>query len=389
MKNVPKLRFKEFSGEWEEKKLGDICEIIMGQSPSSSCYNENNIGLPLIQGKADIKDRKTLPRIYTSDITKICDVGDIIMSVRAPVGYISKSSQKSCIGRGVCGIKAKQNREFIYQFLIGYEDKWDKISQGSTFESINRNDIDNTKISIPSLQEQEKIAFFLSLIDDKINLQSEKVKYLKDYKKGLMQKIFSRELRFKDENGNDYPEWEEKKLGEILSIPDKIKENYICKDRLLTVKLHRKGIQVNENTETLNIGSTVYYKRKAGQLIYGKQNFFNGAIDIIPDKLDGFISSGDVPSLDINENIANGKFILGYIGRESFYKKTEALATGTGSKRLHENILFEININLPCLDEQNKISNLLSSVDKKIEKEQEKLDSLNEYKKGLLQQMFV
>lgn len=389
MSNVPKLRFKEFSEEWESKKLGDICEIIMGQSPSSSCYNENNIGLPLIQGKADIKDRKTLPRIYTSDITKICDVGDIIMSVRAPVGYISKSSQKSCIGRGVCGIKAKQNREFIYQFLIGYEDKWDKISQGSTFESINRNDIDNTKISIPSLQEQEKIAFFLSLIDDKINLQSEKVKYLKDYKKGLMQKIFSGELRFKDENGNDYPEWEEKKLGEILSIPDKIKENYICKDRLLTVKLHRKGIQVNENTETLNIGSTVYYKRKAGQLIYGKQNFFNGAIDIIPDKLDGFISSGDVPSLDINENIANGKFILGYIGRESFYKKTEALATGTGSKRLHENILFEININLPCLDEQNKISNLLSSVDKKIEKEQEKLDSLNEYKKGLLQQMFV
>lgn len=372
MRNVPKLRFKEFSGEWESKKLGDICEIIMGQSPSSSCYNENNIGLPLIQGKADIKDRKTLPRIYTSDITKICDVGDIIMSVRAPVGYISKSSQKSCIGRGVCGIKAKQNREFIYQFLIGYEDKWDKISQGSTFESINRNDIDNTKISIPSLQEQEKIAFFLSLIDDKINLQSEKVKYLKDYKKGLMQKIFSGELRFKDENGNDYPEWEEKKLGEIF--------------------IFQYG-QFNNNPDNGGkypvygangiIGG--YHKYNAeNSIIIGHMGIYAGTV--LWERRKHFVT--------YNGTITKPKNIEKLIPKFGYYlllnKNIQKVCTGSGQPFLSYNDLNNVKVFCSMsIIEQNKISNLLSSLDKKIEKEQEKLNLLNEYKKGLLQQMFV
>lgn len=376
MKNVPKLRFKEFSGEWEEKKLGDICEIIMGQSPSSSCYNENNIGLPLIQGKADIKDRKTLPRIYTSDITKICDVGDIIMSVRAPVGYISKSSQKSCIGRGVCGIKAKQNREFIYQFLIGYEDKWDKISQGSTFESINRNDIDNTKISIPSLQEQEKIAFFLSLIDDKINLQSEKVKYLKDYKKGLMQKIFSRELRFKDENGNDYPEWEEKKLGEICTLK---KGEQLNKEVLINTGIYyvlNGGIEPSGYTDKYNTKSnTISISEGGNSCGYVNYNFKK------------FWSGGHCYTLENISNIIINRYLYHFLKFKQKYIMN--LRVGTGLPNIQKKDLILLKVDIPCLDEQLKIANLLSSLDEKIEKEQEKLNSLKEYKKGLLQKMFV
>lgn len=190
MKKVPNLRFKEFSGEWESKKIGSICEIIMGQSPSSACYNEDKIGLPLIQGNADIKNRKTFPRVYTSDITKTCDVGDIIMSVRAPVGAISKSLHHACIGRGVCSIKPKQNSEFIYQFLLNYENKWSRISQGSTFESINSFDITSTNIVLPLKEEQEKIASFFSLIDKKLELEMEKLEQLQEYKKGLLQQMF-------------------------------------------------------------------------------------------------------------------------------------------------------------------------------------------------------
>lgn len=184
------LRFKGFSGEWESKKIGSICEIIMGQSPSSACYNEDKIGLPLIQGNADIKNRKTFPRVYTSDITKTCDVGDIIMSVRAPVGAISKSLHHACIGRGVCSIKPKQNSEFIYQFLLNYENKWSRISQGSTFESINSFDITSTNIVLPLKEEQEKIASFFSLIDKKLELEMEKLEQLQEYKKGLLQQMF-------------------------------------------------------------------------------------------------------------------------------------------------------------------------------------------------------
>lgn len=188
------LRFKDDDGrdypEWQKKKLVDVCNITMGQSPSSSCYNEDKIGLPLIQGNADVKNRKTAPRIYTSEITKTCDIGDIIMSVRAPVGAISKSLHNACIGRGVCSIKPNQSKEYIYQFLLKNEDEWSKISQGSTFESVNSTDIKGLNILIPNLEEQEKIGNFLCDIDLKVEKEKEKLEVLNEYKKGLLQQMF-------------------------------------------------------------------------------------------------------------------------------------------------------------------------------------------------------
>lgn len=188
------LRFKDDDGrdypEWEDKKLGDIANITMGQSPSSSCYNEEYIGLPLIQGNADIKDRKTEPRVYTSEITKTCDIGDIIMSVRAPVGAISMSLHNACIGRGVCSIKPKYSVEYVYQFLLKHESKWSQVSQGSTFESVNSNDIKSLKIPFPNLDEQKKIGNFLGNIDNKIEKEQEKLDSLNEYKKGLLQQMF-------------------------------------------------------------------------------------------------------------------------------------------------------------------------------------------------------
>lgn len=99
-----KKRLPGFSGEWEVKKLGEIATVSMGQSPSSKYYNSNMKGLPLIQGNADIDKRRSIIRIYTTQITKRCSKGDIIMTVRAPVGAIAKASTASCLGRGVCSI---------------------------------------------------------------------------------------------------------------------------------------------------------------------------------------------------------------------------------------------------------------------------------------------
>ena len=127
---------------WENKRLGDVTIITMGQSPSSSSYNENGIGSYLIQGNADIKNRKSSPRQWTSEPTKFCDIGDTLMTVRAPVGAIAKSTHHACIGRGVCSIKPKNlDNEFLYQFLLSYESKWKALEQGSTFTAVNGNDI--------------------------------------------------------------------------------------------------------------------------------------------------------------------------------------------------------------------------------------------------------
>ncbi|HRI01957.1 MAG TPA: restriction endonuclease subunit S, partial [Saprospiraceae bacterium] len=135
---VPKLRFPDFlkKNDWDKKALKNVSEVIMGSSPSSASYNESKIGLPLLQGNADIKNRLSAPRIYTSEITKECQINDILLSVRAPVGTVAKSLHNACIGRGIAAIRAidKNSQEYLYQWLISNEFAWQNISQGGTFD---------------------------------------------------------------------------------------------------------------------------------------------------------------------------------------------------------------------------------------------------------------
>lgn len=195
-------------------------------------------------------------------------------------------------------------------------------------------------------------------------------------------------LRFKDKNGQEYSNWQEKKLRDVLSIPIKIKCNNPHRNKLISVKLNRKGVCLNENVHTLNIGSTTYFIRKSGQFIYGKQNFFNGAFGIIPEELNNHLSSGDVPALDINRKNIIPVYLINFLGREGFYKNTKILSNGTGSKRLHENILLNIDITLPSLEEQRKISNFFTNIDKIIKNQDKKIESLESFKKGLMQRIF-
>lgn len=190
------IRFKDDNGEefgeWEERILEDVSIIIMGSSPKSENYNELGIGLPLLQGNADIKNRKSCPRNFTTEITKECDVGDILMSVRAPVGYVAKAMHDACIGRGIAAIRVKENnnQEFLYQYLIYMEDIWEKFSQGSTFDSVNSEQIKKLSLFIPCLQEQTKIADFLTKLDDKIEKLALQLEQVKTWKKGLLQQMF-------------------------------------------------------------------------------------------------------------------------------------------------------------------------------------------------------
>ena len=190
------IRFKADDGskfeEWKETKLIAISEIIMGSSPKSENYNENSIGLPLLQGNADIKNRLSRPRVYTSEITKTCNKNDILLSVRAPVGFVAISKHNACIGRGLCSIRAKNNhsQDFLYQWLLSYEKSWVSLSQGSTFDSVNSEQIKNLCLVVPCLEEQTQIANFLSAIDQKVNVVSEQLEQAKFWKKGLLQQMF-------------------------------------------------------------------------------------------------------------------------------------------------------------------------------------------------------
>ncbi|MEZ8735651.1 restriction endonuclease subunit S [Vibrio sp. 10N.239.312.D08] len=190
---------KAFEGEWEEVKLNQLTQITMGSSPKSEAYNEIGDGLPLLQGNADIKARKSAPRIHTSQITKECSVGDILLSVRAPVGSVAKSLHKACIGRGISSIKSKNNvsQEFIYQWLLAFEPKWERFSQGSTFEAVNSNDIKTLHITVPIFAEQQKIASVLTTADKEIEVLEAKLAHFKQEKKALMQQLLTGKRRVK------------------------------------------------------------------------------------------------------------------------------------------------------------------------------------------------
>lgn len=185
----PELRFPGFTDPWEQRKLADVANIIMGQSPSSQNYTDNPNDNILVQGNADLIDGQVVPRLWTKEITKSIDAGNIVMTVRAPVGDVAKTAYKVVLGRGVAGIKGD---EYIYQFLLKlkYNHYWRSLSSGSTFESINSNDIKNLIIDIPCDEERTKIRNLLSTTDTLITLHQRKLEHLQLLKKALLQQLF-------------------------------------------------------------------------------------------------------------------------------------------------------------------------------------------------------
>lgn len=184
----------EIPEDWEVVKLGEITNINMGQSPNSSNYNKSGDGLPLLQGNADIANRKAIIRNYTTQITKVADSGDILLSVRAPVGAVAKTDFECCIGRGLCSIKFPN--EYLYQYLIFFENQWEQYSKGSTFDSINSNELKKILLPIPkSKPEQTAIALTLSDMDSEIAALEARAAKLAQIKQGLMQNLLTGKIR--------------------------------------------------------------------------------------------------------------------------------------------------------------------------------------------------
>lgn len=192
-----KKRLNGFSDKWKKIPLHEVCKITMGQSPKSSEYNEEKRGLPLIQGNNDIKNRKTVARIWTTEITKTAKQGDIIMTVRAPVGLVATAVDNLCIGRGVCAIQATAvDKTFLLKFLESLENGWKRFEQGSTFTAVNSTDIKNLLISIPSSEsEQAAIANIFTSAEEEIKLLQQKLKLLKEQKQYLLNNLITGKIR--------------------------------------------------------------------------------------------------------------------------------------------------------------------------------------------------
>ena len=241
----------------------------MGQSPDSSSYNEERLGLPLIQGNADIVDGFSSPKRYTSRPTKTCDMGDILLTVRAPVGAVAIATAKSCIGRGVCSIKAEK---YIYYFLQSKEQYWKKMAQGSTFTCISSDDITKLICNYPSNLGRKKTELLFNALDERIRTQNKIIEKYESLIKQLNDDIFSRgdnskisdfiqELSKRNKDGA---------VTNVLSVSNKngfVKQSEQFEDKELASedKTNYKIVQKGDfafNPARINVGSIALLKNQ-------------------------------------------------------------------------------------------------------------------------------
>jgi len=371
--NVPKIRFNGFEEEWQENKLCDIARITMGQSPNSENYTNDSNDTLLIQGNADLNNGKVIPRLFTKQVTKTCDKNDIIMTVRAPVGDIAISDYNACIGRGVCSIKSSK---FVYHYLdyLKMKDYWKKISKGSTIDSITSADIKSLLIKTPNKKEEEKIIKTIDLINKKIELQSKKIEDLKLFKSYTKIRLF--------QNGDKTI-----KLGDILTKWNKKNKDGLI-DYVESISNKFGFISQSDQFEDRNVASKDlknYYVIEKNVFGYNPSRLNVGSLALKDNDNISVVS----PLYECFTTNQNNKFMLEWF--DSIYFKRGTLSRFEGGVRntLNFTNLCEIEINLPSIELQNKYATYLSTLDKKIKFEEQKLNGLKNLKKGLMQNMFV
>lgn len=403
MSKTPKLRFKEFTEKLEHYKFKDLVLLQRGSSPRpiSKYVTNSEDGVNWIKIGDVSKDStfiyKTKEKITQEGAKKsrFVGVGDLILSNSMSFGRPYIMGIEGYIHDGWFVLKNYSDnfdRDYLCNLLTSdaIQKQYKRLAAGGVVDNISSELVNSVDINLPSKEEQEKISSFFSLIDDKISLQGEKVEALKDYKKGIMQNIFSRELRFKDDEGRDYPEWEEKSFSEFLTT--RIEKQVPTEEAPLMAFTSTGGIEHKgekyDRSFLVKSDNKLYKRTELNDFIYSSNNLDVGSIGlnkygtaVISDVYEIFIiSKGNLPN-----------FISELIQMPKVMNKILRYRQGVmyGQYRIHADEFLKIREFIPCLEEQKKIDEFLKVIDNKIKKEQEKLDYLNEYKKGLLQQMFV
>ena len=393
---TPKIRFKGFTDPWEQRKLGDIVPITMGQSPDGSTYSDKPSDYILVQGNADLQNGWVTPRIWTTQITKKADAGDLIMSVRAPAGAMGKTAYNAVIGRGVAAIKGN---EFIYQLLVKMDSDgyWKTLSCGSTFESLNSNNIKNADVLIPNTDEQEKIGDYFANLDNLITLHQRKYNKLLNVKKSMLEKMFPK-------NGSNIPEirfkgftdpWEQRKFNELVIIerggsPRPI-DKFITNDvnGLNWVKIGDAPQQGNYITKTaekiIPEGLSKTREVHPGDLILSNSMSFGKPYIMA---INGCIHDGWLLIRDTNK-VFDLKFLCQMLGTEQMLSQYKALAAGSTVNNLNKELVGNTNVTVPNIKEQQQIGEYFSNLDSLITLHQRELEKLQNIKKSMLEKMFV
>ncbi|MFI3546503.1 restriction endonuclease subunit S [Mammaliicoccus sciuri] len=416
MKKVPELRFPEFDGEWEEKKLGDIA-IIKGRLGWKGLKNEEYVengyaylvaGRHIKNGIIDWHSADQINKFRYDESPEISlEKNDIIFSKDGSLGNpaIIQSMLKPATINGTMMLvrvqAQKLNPNFFYQILLSDHFKrliHLKVS-GSSIPHLFQADMKEFTIKTTKIDEQQKIGEFLSKLDRQIELEEQKLAKLEEQKKGYMQKIFSQELRFKDENGNEYPEWEDYVLGEIgfsyTGLSGKTKEDFghgnasfitymnVFKNTIANINMTEKvEIKENEKQNKVNYKDILFTTSSevpeetgmASVWLYEKDNVY----------LNSFCFGFRVTSHNVNPI-----YLSRYLRSEKMRKQITLLSQGSTRFNISKKEVLKLNIDVPELREQNKIVEYLSCHDSRIEGQKNKINVLKQRKQGLLQKMFI
>ena len=376
--------------------LREVADLVMGQSPASTSYNETGEGLPFYQGKSEFGPTYPTPKKYCTEPKKLAEPGDILISVRAPVGATNLCHEQSCIGRGIAAIRARKiDSGFLYFYLQKIESYIDSLGSGAIFKAINKSQLSKLPINdagIP-LSEQKKIAHILSTVQCGIETQERLIKTTTELKKVLMHKLFTEGLHNEPQKQTEVgpipDSWKEVKLEEtgtvVYGIQASVANNLtpvgtrILTNKNLTLdggfdleKVNYFELKTKRHLDSiLRKGDILFNWRSGSKHHIGKTAYFN---------LDGeWVHSSFILRIRPNPQI-NGRFLfyyLNYLREREYFVKLHTYAINAKFNKSAVNALTTV---LPSQSEQEQIVNALDAVQRKIE--------LTETKQRALQNLF-
>ncbi|MCY1702759.1 restriction endonuclease subunit S [Deinococcus sp. SL84] len=385
---------------WQRLPLGHLIDVKHGYAFDSGNFSEEGEKLLLTPGnfseEGDFKSLRSGNKYYLGDVKSqfILKPGDLLtaMTEQAP----------GLLGSTIC---VPENGTYLHNQRLGLLEISDigalnssflrvlmnspeirkSISETSSGTKVKHTSPDKIKavsVNLPPLPEQRKIAAILSTWDDSLANLTDLLAAKRQQKRGLAEALLTGQKRLPGFEG----EWEETRFSSVMqesriSAPDEL-------GKRLTVSLHLKGVSVREERDSSEVGKTIYYRRKAGQFIYGKQNIFRGSLGLVPQELDGYLSSQDLPAFDIAPKY-DPAFIFAFFARPKFYEGLEKIATGTGSKRVHPETIFKLSYPLPPLPEQQAIASILSTLDGEIASLEALRSKVQEQKRGLMDELLT
>lgn len=392
-----KIRFKKYNDVWENVKLTEKAPIVMGQSPDSKNYTDNPNDYILVQGNADMKNGRVVPRVWTTQVTKLAEKGDLILSVRAPVGDIGKTDYTVVLGRGVAAIKGN---DFLFYLLskMKQSNYWAKFSTGSTFESINSGDIRSAEIMIPSQEEQSAIGFLFSTLDDLLASYKDNLANYQSLKVTMLSKMFPKtgqtvpEIRLDGFEG----EWEKVKLKDVTesieyglnaSAKEFDGENkYI---RITDIDdVSRKFKEDSITSPDINVSECDNYLLCEKDILFARTGASVGKTYLYDIKDGKVYFAGFLIRARIKEKF-DSKFIFQNTLTDRFTQYVKVTSQRSGQPGVNGKEYGEYELYIPKYEEQQAIGSYFCNLDNLISAHQEKISQLETLKKKLLQDMFI